>query len=241
MAHQGQRDFVRLVSTELQSFFRDARVLEVGSLNINGSVRDFFSNCNYVGIDIAPGKDVDVVCQGQEYAAADGSFDQVISCEAMEHNPHWKETFDNMVRICRPGGLVLMTCATTGRQEHGTTRSAPSSSPLTIEQGWNYYRNLTRKSFESECNLSSEFSHYHFWTNWSSYDLYFLGLKKSPDIGSEVTNAWDATLRSVDRYLSDVHKYKIHTYRSLMARLGGDTWFEAMRRLTRTLDYMHNS
>jgi len=105
MAHQGQRDFVRLVSTELQSFFRDARVLEVGSLNINGSVRDFFSNCSYVGIDIAPGKDVDVVCQGQEYAAADGSFDQVISCEAMEHNPHWKETFDNMVRICRPGGL----------------------------------------------------------------------------------------------------------------------------------------
>ena len=110
MAHQGQRDFVRLVSTELQSFFRDARVLEVGSLNINGSVRDFFSNCSYVGIDIAPGKDVDVVCQGQEYAAADGSFDQVISCEAMEHNPHWKETFDNMVRICRPGACFNDLC-----------------------------------------------------------------------------------------------------------------------------------
>lgn len=239
MAHQSQRDFIRLVSTELQNFFCDARIIEVGSLNINGTVRDFFSNCSYVGIDIAPGNGVDVVCQGQHYDAADDSFDHVISCEAMEHNPHWRETFKNMVRLCKPGGLISMTCATTGRREHGTTRSSPSSSPLTVDQGWDYYRNLTRKEFAGEFDLSREFSHHQFWTNWSSYDLYFLGLKRSPNISSELNDAWAATLQSVDQYLAVVHALKICTYRSLMARVGGDKWFEAMRRLTKTLDYVH--
>jgi SAM-dependent methyltransferase len=232
MAHDSQRDFIRLVSTELQNFFCDARVLEVGSLNINGTVRDFFSNCSYVGIDVAPGKDVDVVCQGQDYDAVDESFDHIISCEAMEHNPYWRETFNNMVRLCKPGGLITMTCATTGRPEHGTTRSSPSSSPLTVEQGWDYYHNLTRKEFARECNLSSAFSHHQFWANWSSYDLFFLGLKRSPNISSEVIDAWDATLQSVDQYLAGVHRAKdLHYYRSLMARIGGDKLYEAMRRL----------
>ena len=232
MAHDSQRDFIRLVSTELQNFFCDARVLEVGSLNINGTVRDFFSNCSYVGIDVAPGKDVDVVCQGQDYDAVDESFDHIISCEAMEHNPYWRGTFNNMVRLCKPGGLITMTCATTGRPEHGTTRSSPSSSPLTVEQGWDYYHNLTRKEFARECNLSSAFSRHQFWANWSSYDLFFLGLKKSPNISSEVIDAWDATLQSVDQYLAGVHRAKdLHYYRSLMARIGGDKLYEAMRRL----------
>jgi SAM-dependent methyltransferase len=232
MAHESQRDFIRLVSTELQNFFCDARVLEVGSLNINGTVRDFFSNCSYVGIDVAPGKDVDVVCQGQDYDAVDESFDHIISCEAMEHNPYWRGTFNNMVRLCKPGGLITMTCATTGRPEHGTTRSSPSSSPLTVEQGWDYYHNLTRKEFARECNLSSAFSRHQFWANWSSYDLFFLGLKKSPNISSEVIDAWDATLQSVDQYLAGVHRAKdLHYYRSLMARIGGDKLYEAMRRL----------
>src|SRR5690606_19424692 len=106
-------------------FFRGTRVLEVGSLDLNGSVRSNFSGCDYLGIDVAAGPGVDLVCQGQDYDAPDGSFDVVTSCEAMEHNPYWRETFANMLRLCRPGGLILMTCATTGRGEHGTTRKHP--------------------------------------------------------------------------------------------------------------------
>lgn len=80
MSHLSQRDYVGLVAAGLPSFFRDVKVLEIGSLNINGSVRDFFTNCQYLGIDIAPGRGVDVVCEGQRYDAPDNSFDQVISC-----------------------------------------------------------------------------------------------------------------------------------------------------------------
>lgn len=239
MSHQNQRDFVRTVSNSLPSFFSEVKVLEVGSLNINGTVRDFFSNCEYLGIDIAPGKGVDLVCEGQRFDAPDSSFDQVISCEVMEHNPHWKETFNNMIRVCKPGGLVTMTCATTGRPEHGTTRSSPTKSPLTVEQGWDYYRNLHSKDFRSACNLERDFVQHQFWTNWRSFDLCFVGLKRSPTFSDETAQSWTRAVQSVDEYISGANQLKICRYRALLAKLAGDSWFNLMRKAGRTLTYVH--
>ena len=50
-----------------------------------------------------------------DIALPTASFDVVISCECFEHNPYWRETFLNMTRVLRPGGLFVLTCATTGR------------------------------------------------------------------------------------------------------------------------------
>ena len=43
-------------------FFQNKSVPEVGSWDTNGSIRRFFSNCEYIGVDIAEGPGVDVVC-----------------------------------------------------------------------------------------------------------------------------------------------------------------------------------
>jgi SAM-dependent methyltransferase len=175
MAHKGQQDFIQLVRRQFPDFFANRRVLEIGSLDINGSIRSQFTNCTYTGIDVADGPGVDVVCQGQDYSGPEDSFDVVISCEVMEHNPHWAETMKNMIRVCKPGGLVLMTCATLGRGEHGTARTSPDSSPLTVELGWNYYRNLTAGDFKKDHvteGLSCIFAY-----NWKSHDLYIVGIK----------------------------------------------------------------
>jgi SAM-dependent methyltransferase len=158
--------------------FEGKNVLEIGSLNINGGVRSLFTNCNYVGIDVAPGPGVDMVCQGQDYDGSDASFDTVICCEVMEHNPHWKETFLNMLRLCKPGGLVLMTCGSTGRAEHGTTRTTSRDSPLTVGIGWEYYRNLTARDFRGALDLRGSLAAASFFSNWKSYDLYFAGFRK---------------------------------------------------------------
>lgn len=241
MAHPSQRDFIDLVSRGLPGFFRGARVLEVGSLNINGTVRDFFVDCDYIGLDIAPGRDVDVVCQGQNYQAPDDSFDHVISCEAMEHNPYWKETFNNMVRLCRPGGLVTMTCATIGRLEHGTTRTSPVDSPLTVGEGWDYYRNLTGRDFLRSCGLRSAFSAYRIWSNWSTFDLFLIGIKRTPDFQESLAPGWEATAAAIDQHMAQVNQRKICAYRELMARVGGDQWFLAMRELRDKLHYIHDS
>lgn len=176
MAHKSQMDYIRFLKQLFPSYFQDKRVLEIGSLDISGSIRQFFDQCNYVGLDVAPGKGVDVVCQGQEYDAPDASFDVVVSCEVMEHNPYWAETIRNMVRLCKPDGMVVITCATLGRTEHGTARSNPGSSPLTVAQGWNYYRNLTKHDFEKS-GAVEPLHHRAYAFQWYSNDLYFVGFK----------------------------------------------------------------
>jgi SAM-dependent methyltransferase len=178
MAHPEQLEFVGMVKTAFPTFFKGARTLEIGSLDINGTIRQFFVDCPYIGLDVAAGPGVDVVCQGQSYDAQDGSFDTVISCEAMEHNPYWQQTLANMIRVCRPGGLIIMTCATVGRKEHGTTRTSPSNSPLSVGLGWEYYKNLTARDIKGALTLDNDLSPHAFFTNWTSRDLYLIGFKR---------------------------------------------------------------
>lgn len=175
MAHAAQLEFMSLLRQEFPDRFQRQRVLEIGSLDINGSVRSTFSACDYVGIDVAPGPGVDVVSQGQEYDAPDAAFDTVVCCEVMEHNPHWVATMRNMVRLCKPGGMIIMTCATLGRKEHGTARTHPDASPLTVNLGWDYYRNLTIGDFKS-ARAADDTAHV-FMYNWHSHDLYMIGFK----------------------------------------------------------------
>lgn len=178
MAHPAQLNFIRSVKSTFPTFFQDKKVLEVGSLDINGSVRSFFANCDYTGIDVGEGKGVDLVCEGQKYEAPESSFDVTISCECFEHNPEWKATFANMIRLAKSNSLVIMTCATTGRPEHGTTRTSPADSPLTIGKGWEYYKNLTVADFEMHFDFPVLFTSYGFSVNSSAKDLYFWGIRK---------------------------------------------------------------
>lgn len=172
MSHPEQREFFASVAARYPEHFTGVRVLEVGSLNINGTVRDFFTDCDYIGVDVAPGPGVDVVAHGEDLRYPTGSFDTVVSAECMEHNPAWEATFANMARMA--DGLVVFTCATTGRAEHGTRRSDPASSPLTLE--WDYYRNLTADDFRNAFDLDEVFADYAFATNDRSHDLYFWGV-----------------------------------------------------------------
>ena len=240
MAHWSQYEFVKISRQFFPSHFRRTRVLEIGSLDINGSVRDLFDECEYLGLDVAPGKGVDLVCQGQDFDAPTGSFDVVLSCEAMEHNPHWAETFLNMVRLCRPGGLVIMTCATTGRPEHGTARTSPTASPLTVELGWSYYRNLRRRNFDASNHLKATFSDYCFWTNWASFDLLFCGIRTGAP-HQRVPMDWQGFKRHADSKIASANSRKIMRYRAIAANVGGDRWFNVMRRLADALRYAHET
>ena len=152
-------------------------MLEIGSLNINGSVRDFFTANKYIGVDLAAGPGVDVIGEGQKLDYEDNSFDVAVSAECFEHNPYWAETFSNMHRMSSK--YVFFTCATDGRAEHGTTRTDIGSSPFTIE--WDYYRNLNENDFQQEFNLDEMFESYFFETNDVSHDVYFCGLKRYND------------------------------------------------------------
>jgi SAM-dependent methyltransferase len=155
-------------------------VLEVGSWNVNGSVRELFQSCEYLGVDIAPGPGVDLVARGEALALPTASFDVVISCECFEHNPRWLETFLNMERMLKPGGLFVFTCSGIGHREHGTPRTSPSLSAATAAGAdGDYYHNLSKRDFENRIALSSLFANYAFFDNHYAQDLYFVGVKSS--------------------------------------------------------------
>lgn len=169
VAHPEQREFFGNIKARYPEAFT-GDVLEVGSLNINGTVRDFFTADLYVGCDVSEGHGVDVVCEGQLLPYGDDEFDVCVSAECFEHNPYWLETFTNMVRMSRE--WVMFTCATEGRAEHGTTRTTPQDSPFTLQ--WDYYRNLVEEDFTSAFDFSV-FEWFEFRTNPVSHDLYFVG------------------------------------------------------------------
>ena len=173
MAHSEQRVFFETVKSFYPQFFSNVSVIEIGSLNINGTVRDFYNANMYIGVDVDEGKDVDIVEQGQDVKFPDRYFDVAVSAECFEHNPYWKETFANMYRMASK--FVIFTCASEGRPEHGTTRTTPADSPFTVN--WDYYRNLNEKDFREQFNFDRMFFRYSFIYNPQSYDLYFWGIK----------------------------------------------------------------
>lgn len=175
MSHPEQMNYIQNLKNKYSNYFNNSKVIEVGSLNINGTVRVFFNNCEYIGSDVDNGNCVDVVCEGQNLKYEDNFFDTSISCECFEHNPYWIETFKNMYRMTKNNGIVIMTCATTGRAEHGTSRSRPEDAPLLK---WDYYKNLTEEDFRKEFDFDLMFSQYAFEINNNSKDLYFYGIKK---------------------------------------------------------------
>ncbi len=83
--------------------------LEVGSYDVNGSVRPLFSGA-YVGVDHAEGPGVDKVADAEHLPFADKSFEVVVSTEAGEHILRPWLAVAEMARVCEPGGIVIFTC-----------------------------------------------------------------------------------------------------------------------------------
>jgi Methyltransferase domain. len=162
-----------------KNYHQGIKVIEIGSYDVNGSVRKNFPSCHYTGIDLINGPGVDIVSSGESVDLPDDTYDVAISCECFEHNQSWRGTFINMHRMTKPGGLMIITCASRGRTEHGTERTTPSDSPGTQFAGNAYYRNLNVRDFKTSFNLAGMFRHYQFFYNGISKDLYFCGWKKA--------------------------------------------------------------
>lgn len=170
--HTEVNEFVENVKNTFSDYFKGTNVLEGGSLDLNGSVRKHFKNCHYVGVDLAPGKGVDVVCPIHQFST-NRVFDVVITTEMLEHDKYWKQSLENMFKMLKPEGLMIVTCAGPERPEHGTARTSPADSPYTND----YYRNLDHKDFFSA--LPKDLFHpYEYGYKRGLQDFVFWGIKK---------------------------------------------------------------
>jgi SAM-dependent methyltransferase len=98
------------------------RVLEVGSLDVNGSVRTDLGPlaASYVGIDIRPGPGVDAVLDVGHVLERFGpsAFDLVASTEMLEHCPDWAGAVFQMLSVLGDAGLLLLTTRSPGFPLH---------------------------------------------------------------------------------------------------------------------------
>lgn len=96
----------------------DADVIEFGAYNVNGTIRPLFAECkSYIGVDARPGPGVDAVGDARDYGVS-GAYDIAVSCEMLEHCPEPWRFFRNAWRVLRPGGALVVTCASETRAPH---------------------------------------------------------------------------------------------------------------------------
>lgn len=113
---------------------RPIRVLEIGSLNINGTTRDHFPNADYTGLDIVPGPGVDIVANAATWTP-DREYDVVICQEVFEHTPDVVDICLTAYRAARRGAHLVVTCAGEGRAPHSAVDGGQ------VRSG-EYYRNV---------------------------------------------------------------------------------------------------
>lgn len=93
------------------------KVLELGSRNVNGSIRWLF-NRDYIGLDMQEGDDVDIIASANDIPFPDDTFHVVVTCEMLEHDPHPHQSMAEAARVLQPGGVLLLTTRGTGFPFH---------------------------------------------------------------------------------------------------------------------------
>ena len=134
--HLAASDYIFKTFHQERNSKTDFDILEIGSFNINGGVRDIFKPFakTYTGIDVQEGKDVDIVADGATYTNKD-SYDIIVTAETFEHTPDWKKIIARSYLNLRLGGMFIATMAGEGRPPH----SALDTGEI---REWEHYSNI---------------------------------------------------------------------------------------------------
>lgn len=213
---------------DLLKFHENDSVLEIGSCDFNGTVRSIFASKNYVGVDLIAGPTVDIVASGHEIDL-NQVFDFSVSFECFEHNPYWKETLDKMISHTKDGGSIVLSMASLGRVEHGTSRTDSRMSPGTSSIGWDYYQNVSLESLKTQLESHCRVTDFVVFYQTLTYDLYAAvlvggkfsederaslmrkleGLNKSKVTIKNIVNyVWWIPLRILFRFIGDGESYQ---------------------------------
>jgi SAM-dependent methyltransferase len=99
----------KLTRITLDRFIRahtsSGRTLDVGAQN--GPYAAFFPH--RIALDISRGSGVQILGDAQALPLASGAFDVVLCTEVLEHLPEPQQAIDEMFRVLKPGGTLLLT------------------------------------------------------------------------------------------------------------------------------------
>ncbi len=110
------RHMRRLADRYLQETSR-LTIADLGSCDVNGSYRPLFSRSawRYIGVDLAPGANVDYVLDSPyRLPFATNSIDVFVSGQAFEHVEFFWLTWLEMARVLKPKGLIFLIAPSRG-------------------------------------------------------------------------------------------------------------------------------
>lgn len=162
------REAFAFVAESVKALPQRQRVLEIGSRNVNGSIRPLFLRVGgwFHGIDVAPGPGVDEVADGASFRTPEAP-DTIVCCEVLEHAAQAPAIVRNIFEQLAPGGVAILTMAGTGRQPHSAEDGGP------VRQG-EYYHNVESGELADWC---AGFEHVKIQHDPYRGDLYCLATK----------------------------------------------------------------
>src|SRR3990167_11193128 len=167
--------WVREIKDLFPDRFKDADVLDVGSANLNGTYKSFFSQkgcSSYTGIDVLPFNNVDIVSPVHLYNPGK-QFDIVFSASQLEHDMYWKKSLMKFIKLCKSGGMIIFS-AWAKLDHHGTKNDQPLTSLTSnLDNEWaEYYENRSVEDIKTV------------WTTKrlvKTFSFYFLGMNPYDD------------------------------------------------------------
>lgn len=104
-----------LVRAAAETFTLPGPILEIGSYQVQGQetvadLRTLFPGRLYLGVDVRAGRGVDLRASVERLPFADRSVGTILAVSTLEHVPHFWRAFDEMYRVLRPDGALLIAC-----------------------------------------------------------------------------------------------------------------------------------
>lgn len=189
-------------------YFNNPKILDVGSFDVNGSLRDIFPDtCDYVGIDQESGKNVDIVLDNPyKFPFENESFDIVVSSSCFEHVELFWVTFLEAMRVLKPKGLLYINAPTNGRfHRHPIDcwRFFPDSGQAL--ETWAHYNNINAALLESFVSYREE----DFWNDFVGVflkdDKYVLEIKKR--ITDDFKDFWNGRIYGSKSVINEAERF----------------------------------
>lgn len=165
------RDAYRYIAGEVATLkLPIGAVVEIGSRNINGSVRPLFEGRKYIGIDLMEGPMVDVVADGATYEPETPPT-VVVCAEVLEHTPDAAAVCANAYNMLADGGVFILTAAGVQRTPH----SAVDGGEMRPGE---FYQNVSAEDLHQWLAM---FDEVRVQTNPEAGDIYATAFKRGSD------------------------------------------------------------
>jgi len=97
----------------------NGKVLEIGAYDVNGNLNEELEGCDHVRLDMRDGPNVDVVANSHDMPFPDDTFDAVVCVDTFEHDNAFWVTMEEIHRVIKPGGAIVICVPTIGFVLHG--------------------------------------------------------------------------------------------------------------------------